>query len=370
MAQRSTNIQSNTPPQSGVVNRRTASGSRISVRPSGTRRNYSSSQSSNHGYFQTWQGYDPSQGPPVYPDTSYQAYLNAGGNILGIGYQAWVRRLEADYQTKYNLYQQWYESTPQQLGRIEAAGLNTNLAYGMASPGGAAGQAPGFGVPNSVMDVAAQGAQALSGVAGSAKTLAETAALLYEMPASKFKGNLSKALDVAAAAEAFNSGKQFEGLLNQSRILAGTAGSQAKREHAQNRLGQKSAEVETQTLEYLSSRDSEGNETDFEGSLYAQSAAATKKDALISYYKHQKEWTELLSNPNYWKALLKKAQADGDISYAQAWKVNQILSDPNMDDASKVVALQEGIPGFFAKVAFEISSKLVNTGNKVLDFLF
>lgn len=308
--------------------------------------------------FGGWNGYEPSSGPPQYPDTSYQAYINAGGNVLGIGYIAWRDKQLADYQTKYNLYQQWYESTAQQLSRITEAGLSPNLAYGMATPGSAAGGPAGMSQAPTVMDVAAQGANVISGVAQGAKSLVETASMLYELPESKFKGNLAKSLDVAAAAQAFNSGKQFEGLLNSSRILAGSAGSQAKKEQAQNVLGAKSASIEADTLDYLTSHDAEGSETDFESSMYLQSGAASKKDAILSYRKHKAEWDNLLSKPSYYQALLTKAVSDGDISKAQAWRVNQILDDPNMDNASKVLALQEGVPGFVAKVMFEISSKI------------
>ena len=324
-------------------------GSRVNY-PSNSRRTYSSSTG--------WQGYEPSSGPPEYPDTSYSAYLKAGGNLLGIGYIAWRDKQLADYQTKYNLYQQWYDSTAQQMSRIVEAGLSPNLAYGMASPGSSAGGPAGMSQAPTVMDVAAQGASVLTGVADGAKKLVETASMLYELPESKFKGNLAKSLDVAAAAQAYNSGKQFEGLLNSSRLLAGAAGSQAKKEDAQNKLAAKSASIESDTLDYLTSHDSEGAETDFEGSMYLQAGAASKKDAILSYRKHKKEWDSLLSQPDYYRSVLRKAIADGDISYAQAWRVNQILNDPNMDNASKVLALQEGVPGFVSKVLFEISSKI------------
>lgn len=311
----------------------------------------------NYSTTSGWQGYDPSSGPPSYPDTSYSAYLQAGGNILGIGYIAWRDKQLADYQTKYNLYQQWYDSTAQQMSRIVEAGLSPNLAYGMASPGSSAGGPAGMSQAPTVMDVAAQGASVLTGVADGAKKLVETASMLYELPESKFKGNLAKSLDVAAAAQAYNSGKQFEGLLNSSRLLAGAAGSQAKKEDAQNKLAAKSASIESDTLDYLTSHDSEGSETDFEGSMYLQAGAASKKDAILSYRKHKREWDSLLSHPDYYRSVLRKAIADGDISSAQAWRVNQIINDPNMDNASKVLALQEGVPGFVAKVLFEISSK-------------
>lgn len=305
-----------------------------------------------------WNNYQPSSGPPVYPDTSYQAYLANGGNLLGIGYIAWRDKQLADYQTKYNLYQQWYESTAQQMSRITEAGLSPNLAYGMATPGSAAGGPAGMSPAPTVPEVAAQGAAVLGSIAQGAKSLVETASMLYELPQSKFKGNLARMLDVGAAAGAFNSGKQFEGMLNNARVASGVAESQAKREQNQNLLGATSASVEKDTLDYLTSHDAEGSETDFEGSLYLQSGAASKRDAILSYRKHKAEWDHLLSKPSYYQALLTKAVADGDISKAQAWRVNQILGDKNMDNASKVLALQEGVPGFVAKVMFEISSRL------------
>lgn len=305
-----------------------------------------------------WNNYQPSSGPPQYPDTSYQAYLNAGGNVLGIGYIAWRDKQLADYQTKYNLYQQWYESTAQQMSRITEAGLSPNLAYGMATPGSASGGPAGMSQAPTVPEVAAQGAAVLGGIAQGAKSLVETASMLYELPQSRFKGAVAKMLDTAAAAGAFNSGKQFEGLLNNARVSSGVAESQVKREQAQNLLGATSASVEQDTLDYLTSHDAEGSETDFEGSLYLQSGAASKRDALLSYRRHKSEWDNLLSKPSYYQALLTKAVSDGDISKAQAWRVNEILDNPNMDNASKVLALQEGVPGFVAKVMFEISSKL------------
>lgn len=307
-----------------------------------------------------WNNYQPSSGPPSYPDTSYKAYLANGGNLLGIGYIAWRDKQLADYQTKYNLYQQWYESTAQQMSRITEAGLSPNLAYGMATPGSAAGGPAGMSQAPTVPEVAAQGAAVLGSIAQGAKSLVETASMLYELPQSKFKGNLARMLDVGAAAGAFNSGKQFEGMLNNARVASGVAESQAMREQNQNLLGATSAQVENDTLEYLSSHDSEGSPTDFESSLYAKSAIASKSDAILSYRKHKAEWDHLLSKPSYYQALLDKAVADGDISKAQAWRVNQILRDPNMDNASKVLALQEGVPGFIAKVMFEISSRLTS----------
>lgn len=305
-----------------------------------------------------WNNYQPSSGPPSYPDTSYQSYLANGGNLLGIGYIAWRDKQLADYQTKYNLYQQWYESTAQQMSRITEAGLSPNLAYGMATPGSAAGGPAGMSPAPTVPEVAAQGAAVLGGIAQGAKSLVETASMLYELPESKFKGSVAKMLDTAAAAGAFNSGKQFEGLLNNARVASGIAESQAKREQNQNLLGATSAQVENDTLDYLTSHDSEGSPTDFESSLFVKSAIASKSDTVLSYRKHKAEWDYLLSNPSYYQSLLTKAVADGDISKAQAWRVNQILGDKNMDNASKVLALQEGVPGFVAKVMFEISSKL------------
>ena len=315
-----------------------------------------------------WNNYQPSSGPPLYPDTSYQAYLANGGNLLGIGYIAWRDKQLADYQTKYNLYQQWYESTAQQMSRITEAGLSPNLAYGMATPGSAAGGPAGMSPAPTVPEVAAQGAAVLGSIAQGAKSLVETASMLYELPQSKFKGNLARMLDVGAAAGAFNSGKQFEGMLNNARVASGVAESQAKRELNQNLLGATSASVEQDTLEYLTSHDAEGSETDFEGSLYLQSGAASKRDVILSYRKHKAEWDNLLSKPSYYQALLDKAVADGDISKAQAWRVNQILDNPNMDNAAKVLALQEGVPGFVAKVMYEISSKVTEGISSLFPF--
>lgn len=354
-----------TPPRSS----RSGDSSSSSVVTGQSRRNGSGIVKSERS-LSGWNNYQPSSGPPQYPDTSYQAYLNAGGNVLGIGYIAWRDKQLADYQTKYNLYQQWYESTAQQMSRITEAGLSPNLAYGMATPGSAAGGPAGMSQAPTVPEVAAQGASVLGGIAQGAKSLVETASMLYELPQSKFKGSVAKMLDTAAAAGAFNSGKQFEGLLNNARVASGVAGSQAKREQNQNLLGATSASVEQDTLDYLTSHDAEGSETDFEGSLFLQSGVASKRDVLLSYQRHKAEWNNLLSNPSYYKALLRKAVADGDISNAQAWKANVILSDPNMADDTKVLALQEGLPGFIAKVMFMIQSNTIGLGKRAWSNLF
>lgn len=360
MPERSSNI---TPPQTSGRSGRGLTGS-PGIRVGSDRRSGQSSyrdriiQPSNSKTY--WNGYDFSS-PPVYPDTSFRAYLKAGGNLLGIGYIAWRDKQIADYQTAYNMYQQYYDSAGEQRQRLIDAGLNENLAYGTITPGSPAGSPAGGSPVPTVGEVAAQGAQMLSGLTGSLKTLSETAGLLYELPESRFKGNLAKALDVAAAAEAFNSGNMYTGLLNNARISAGVHSSKAQREQSENLLGSASAEAQKQTLDWLTSHNEEGEETDFNGSVWLQSAASEKGSAIVSYKKNKREWDLLFSDRRYWKALLDKSVADSEISQAQAWKVQQIIKDPNMGNDEKVIALQEGIPGFFAKAAYFIT-KNIKTG--------
>lgn len=361
----------NTPPPSGRSGRGVTSQPGVRVGSTGRtghifRTSGGRSTPSDSSY---WNGYDYSQAP-VYPDTSFRAYLKAGGNLLGIGYIAWRDKQIADYQTAYNLYQQYYDSAGQQRQRIIDAGLNENLAYGSITPGSPAGSPAGGSTVPTVGEVAAQGAQVLSGLTGSLKTLSETAGLLYELPESKFKGNLAKALDIAAAAEAFNSGNVYTGMLNNARISAGVPGSKAQREKSENLLGSATADANRQTLDWLTTHNEEGEETDFNSSVWTQSAAADKSSAIISYRKNKKEWDSLFSKPQYWKAMLEKAVADSEISQAQAWKVMQIINDDTMGNDEKVLALQDGVPGFFAKIAYYLSKNITNGAKSLWDSIF
>lgn len=312
-----------------------------------------------------WQQYANKQGkvtsPPNYPDVSYQAFLRQGGNALGIGYNAWRDRLLADYNTAYNMYQQWYNETAQQVGRIAEAGLNTNLAYGMATPGDSPGSALAQSSGPSPEQVFFGGINALVGLASGTKALAEAATILNELPESKLKGNIARQIDSAAKAGAINAENTYLGSLFGARNALGVGSSKAQQEKAQNSYEAAKADASERLLEYMTSHDEEGNTSDFESSLYNKSEIATKSDAIISYKHHKAEWDHLFSNPSYYTGLLNKAVAEGVISSGQAFVTQQILQDPGMDNFSKMLALQPGLVGFLAKAMFGVTSNIPQT---------
>lgn len=324
-----------------------------------------------------WRKYADKSGqvtsPPNYPDTSFQAYLAAGGNLLGIGYIAWRDKVMGDYNTAYNLYQQWYDSTQQQVGRIAEAGLNTNLAYGMASPGSAAGGPAGASAAPTTADVFSQVAGAFTGFSGGLKTLAETADIVNRLPESRFKGLLAKQLNSAAAAGAINSENLWKQSLNTARLDLGVGKSTAERESAENIYKAAKDNADKQLLDYMISHDSEGSETDFSGSMYVGKESIKLKQDQLAYDKNKAEFDYLFSNKQYWQAMLDKMVADATISKSEAFAADQIMSDPNMDNWSKMLALQGGLPGFLAKLAYSISSNgisgLKNTGTNIYNGL-
>lgn len=312
-----------------------------------------------------WRQYADKSGkvtsPPNYPDTSYQAYLRAGGNLLGIGYIAWRDRVMGDYNTAYNLYQQWYDSTQQQVGRIAEAGLNTNLAYGMASPGSASGGPAGASAAPTTGDVFSQVAGAFTGFSGGLKTLAETADIVNRLPESRFKGLMARQLNSAAAAGAINSENLWKQSINSARLDFGVGKSTAERESAENIYRTAKDNADKQLLDYMTSHDSEGSETDFSGSMYVGKESIKLKQDQLAYDKNKAEFDYLFSHPEYWKAMIDKLQNEAVITGAEASTASLILKDTTMDPWSKMLALQGGVPGFLAKMAFGITHNLMES---------
>lgn len=310
-----------------------------------------------------WQKYADGNGnvtsPPTYPDTSFGAYLKQGGNLLGIGYNAWKDKLIAEYNTAYNMYQQWYDSAKQQVNRLVDAGLNTNLGYSMASPGSSPGGAYTQSSGPSPLDVFTGGIGALTGLASGTKALAEAAQIVNELPESKLKGNIARQVDAAARAGAINAENTYMGSLWSARNTLGLAGGKARQEQAEQAYHTSSAEASKSLLDYMTSHDAEGSETDFAGSVYTKGETSRRASQIIEYHSKKAEWDNLLSNPEYYRARLQKLKADGYISYSQAWQARQILEDPNMDNRSKFLALQPGLPGFLSKLSFSLTDALL-----------
>lgn len=316
-----------------------------------------------------WRSYANKEGvvtsPPNYPDVSYGAYLRDGGNALGIGYNSWKDQRLAAYNTAYNMYQQWYDSTAQQVLRIGAAGLNTNLAYGMATPGSSPGGALAQSSGPSPEQVFFGGISALTGLASGTKALAEAATIINELPESKLKGQLARQIDVAAKAGAINGENTYLGSLYGAFNAIGLGQSQAEQKKSEAIFSKVRNDAETDLLNHLTSHDAEGKDSDFSSSLYVQSSIATKSDAIISYQHHKAEWDHLFSNPEYYKGLLNKAVADGVISSGQAFVTQQILQDPKMDNFSKMLALQPGLVGFLAKAIFGVTSNIEQSSGTI-----
>lgn len=316
-----------------------------------------------------WQQYADKSGkvtsPPNYPDTSYQAFLKAGGNLLGIGYIGWRDKVLADYQTAYNMYQQWYDSTAQQVGRIAEAGLNTNLAYGMASPGSAAGGPAGMSQAPTPADVFGQVAGAFTGFSGGLKTLAEAADIVNRLPESRFKGIMAKQLNSAAAAGAINSENLWKQSLNSARLDLGVGKSQASREQADNVLQSAKDSADQQLLDYMTTHDLEGSETDFEGSAFLKGKIIPVKNDALAYSKNKLEFDKLFSDPRYFETILDKMVNDNWISKGQAYTVQTIINDPNLDSNTKALMLQGGLPGFLAKLSGMLTSHTIDLGKGV-----
>ena len=314
------------------------------------------------------QGYVTSR--PSYPDTSYSAFLKAGGSVLGFGYNAWKDKLIQDYNTAVASYEDWYNSEPQQVGRIKAAGLNTNLAYGQASPGSAgstsmvspSGQTPG--------EVFGQGAQILSSLFGNIKTLGEAAKIVAELPESRFKGRLAKQLDVAAAAGSMNAEFGYMQQLNSARTLFGVGTRKATAEAADAAYRAEWSYAEQDVIDYMRHHTESGDYTPFiENSQYGLSGTGSR---MLSYYeyrnlkteynKNKKAYDLVFSKPEYWEAVKDKMIADKTISEGQAYKVSAIMADENMDPYTKMLALESGLPGFLAKLIYSVISRAQEAG--------
>lgn len=344
------------PPQQSAVTRNqvTSTSSRNS---SGTSRTYT---------LASWQSYADKSGrvtsPPNYPDVSYQAYLRDGGNLLGIGYASWKDQRLAAYNTAYNMYQQWYDSTAQQVGRITEAGLNTNLAYGMASPGSSPGGALAQSSGPSPDQVFFGGIGAVTNLAGGLKSLAEAATIVNELPESKLKGRIARMIDASAKAGAINAENTYQGSLFSARNAIGLGASKAQAEKAEAAYKSAKDQADKDLLDYMTTHGENGESASLESSLFGQAGISSKRDAILSYKKHKKEWDDLLSKPEYYEALLDKAVGDGYISQAQGKTLKSILDDPNMDNWSKFMAIHNtGITGFASKLAFGISSGTIST---------
>lgn len=312
--------------------------------------------------------YGPVTTAPNYPDTSIGAYHKQTGKAL-FGYNAWRDKLIADYNTALAEYKNWYESTSQQISRIEAAGLNPNLAYGMASPGGASNTPAGPASGPSPEQVIGVGAQVLGTVFGGIKTLAEAATIVAALPESQFKGRMYKLLDAGAASARINSENAYQGQLAGARAMLGVGTSTAQRESADNAYQAAKSSSDKQLLDFLTSHDEDGNPSDFESSIFSQSGTSKRLAEIIDYKKVSAEFHFLLSKPEYWKGLLDKTVAEGVISKADAWQVDRIMKDPNMTEEAKFLALQRGIPGFIAKLCFAVVSRGVTGVNNLLGSL-
>lgn len=314
--------------------------------------------SAYEGYSRSTNGFTR---PPDYPDTSIGAYFRSGGKFPGFGYYAWRDKLVNDYTIALNQYNQWYDSAAQQRARIEAAGLNSNLAYGSVSPGSPGSMAPPGSSPSpSPVDIFSAGASIISGMFGNIKTLAEAANVVASLPESRFKGKLSKQLDVALAAGAINNQHGFEAQLNGARVLSGVGKSTAQKEQISNLLSSARDTVEQDTLEYLTTHDLEGSETDLEGSAFMQGRLTPIRQDALAYQKNKLEFDKLFSDSRYYQAVLDKMVNEATISKGQAYVVDQILKmDIGPDE--KVLMLQGGLPGFLAKLSGMITSHAIET---------
>lgn len=316
-----------------------------------------------------WRAYANSSGqvtsPPNYPDVSFPAYLRAGGNALGIGYASWKDQRLAAYNTAYNMYQQWYDSAKQQVSRISEAGLNTNLAYGMASPGSSAGGALAQSSGPSPEQVFFGGIGAITGLAGGIKSLAEAANIINELPDSKLKGNIARMIDAGAKAGAVNAENTYLGSLFGARNALGVGASKAQSEKAQSAYEVANSEAQEALIDFMTSHDIEGNESGFETSALVQKNLLPLQNEKVLYQKNKKEFDELFSDPRYFKTILDKMVNDNWISKGQAFTVQTIINDPNLDPQTKALMLQGGLPGFLAKLSGMLTSNVISGGRSV-----
>lgn len=328
-----------------------------------------SGQSSARGQYVTgladWRIYANSSGqvtsPPNYPDVSYQAYLRAGGNVLGIGYASWKDQRLAAYNTAYNMYQQWYDSAKQQISRISEAGLNTNLAYGMASPGSSAGGALAQSSGPSPEQVFFGGIGAITGLAGGIKSLAEAANIINELPDSKLKGNIARMIDAGAKAGAVNAENTYLGSLFGARNALGVGASKAESEKAQSAYEVANSEAQEALIDFMTSHDIEGNESGFETSALVQKNLLPLQNEKVLYQKNKKEFDELFSDPRYFESILEKMVNEQWITKGQAYTAKTLIEDENLTPEMRALMLQGGLPGFLAKLSGFFAENIVQT---------
>lgn len=303
--------------------------------------------------------------PPDYPDTSYGTYLKSGGSFPGFGYYAWRDKLVSDYNTAYELYKNWYESAPNQVAQLNAAGLNTNLAYGQVSPGGASFSPRSPGGSPDIAQVFGTGASILTALVGNVKGLAEAATIITQLPDSKFKSKLAKQLDVAAAAGAINSEHGYIQQLNNARNVLGVGTSKATQEKANSNYQAALDAANQVTLDYMTSHSADGSPSDLEGSIFLRGKTIGIESDILAYQKNKVEFDSLFSKPEYFKAVLDKMVNEAIISKGQAYTVQTIINDPNLDPQSKALMLQGGLPGFLAKLAGMTTSNVIDLGSGI-----
>lgn len=195
--------------------------------------------------------------------------------------------------------------------------------------------------------------------------MAEAADIVNRLPESRFKGIMAKQLNSAAAAGAINSENLWKQSLNSARVDLGVGKSQASREQTDNILQSAKDSADQQLLEYMTTHDLEGSETDFEGSAFVAGKIIPVKNDALAYQKNKLEFDKLFSDPRYFDTVLKKMVNDNWISYGQAYTVRTIVNDPNLDSQSKALMLQGGLPGFLAKLSGMLASNSIELGKGI-----
>ena len=150
-----------------------------------------------------------------------------------------------------------------------------------------------------------------------------------------------------------------------SRVSSGVPVSKAQAEAAENALVISQKGAEKDYLEYMLTHGADGDLTDFEGSMFLQGRSSTVKSGILEYRKNQQQWDYVFSHPSYWKSMLAKAIDEGWITRGQAFGVRTILSDTSMPSTTKALALQTGLPGFFAKMSYFITSEGLKLPDKI-----
>lgn len=315
---------------------------------------------------------------PMYPDTSFSTYYQLYGKIGG--YYAWRDKQIADYTARYNEYQ-WnreneYNTTAAQLARIEEAGLNKMLAYDMATPGNgtydgspyAGGQGPG------PLEVAQAGSSVLSGFFQNAGSLVDTVQKWISLPESKYKAALAKVLDPAIQAGVINAKGAYQGAyfnalnsIGAAGVAAGTEKSMNLSKQAKASYDSESYNMQSQMLDYLRTHNSLGEQiTDFGESALAQGKRGELGQQNMDFLTKSAQYTYLMSKPDYYKALLQKAQNEGTITRGEAWRIQYILDDPNRTAEEKFVLLNShGLLGGAAGIAVGMKDSIMDFINQL-----